>query len=201
MKETAAENIVFRITSAGQKVHVSAMCRPPNKSARDFEEELYSQLDKIAKGVVVSDINVNWFAAESWHVKDVLRSQGWSNQVNDITRRQSRTNIDHIYTNISALKVELLDLKLSDHMAVRCELDIGRIEPPVRLVSRTNYDRLRELLNAEDWSDSFRLPNSKPTDVSTELWKRALREQQLGNLIAAERMFRSHTSRTRLFSS
>ncbi|XP_028966619.1 uncharacterized protein LOC114828079 [Galendromus occidentalis] len=153
MSETVAENLVFRISNIKPKLQVSVVYRPPKNNIKAFEDELDEQIIKMrsAKGIIVGDTNINWLSPQSAGVKEILTSHGWRNRVEDITRPAFGANLDHLYSNIPNASAELIEMKLSDHRALQCEISTTSPQERDKRERRINIDRLKERLRLETW--------------------------------------------------
>lgn len=95
-------------------------------------------------------MNVDWSEARSDGVKEVLLGLGWSNQVALVTRPASKTNLDHVYSNLVAFDVKTIDCELSDHYAVYWSLNMRKLCPQHKPMRNINVPLLRSKLENEN---------------------------------------------------
>lgn len=160
MPDHISENIILRISNTIPRVIISAMYRPPDGNLQTFEDELYNQLNGMRhkSAIVAGDINIDWFSKKSQGVKQILRSVGWENKIDKVTRPASGTNLDHLYTNVLTTDVKILDFNLSDHKAFMGSMRV-EVTPKKKQGSPVDLVKLKEALQKETWKDLGTTPS------------------------------------------
>lgn len=133
-----------------------AFYRPPSCSLKDFLQVLKASVEvPNCNTVVAGDVNIDLLSSSNQtnQLRRTLSSMGLIPCINEITRQQSRTCIDHIYASSilsNKVRAELVHTELSDHDVICCDVEGLIVENRSTMkITRTtiNYIKVREELN------------------------------------------------------
>ena len=124
---------------------------------------LEERQDKKSGIIMCGDMNVDVLRNTklSKELKTVLKSHGIKNTIRGITRRVSKTSIDHVYMNSNLNKdsiTEIMDEELADHFSISIKLRlIGKITQNRQIQYNLETDEtIREFragLNLTNWDE------------------------------------------------
>lgn len=142
--------------------------RPPTNQCDVFFETLSSCLEKNMRKncttVVAGDFNIDLSKDSFLKHKfvTIMATFGLKNLVTSYTREclNSRTLIDHIFSDDHTIKTEVVVSALSDHHAQTAVIPHQSTAKPIplkyrygRIFSKGNKQLLRNILNKEEWTD------------------------------------------------
>lgn len=167
--------IELNISNFQEPITLTAIYRSPSSNSKIFIDSLTKYLSECHSNknhIVTGDINFNLLDETDDDVdeyKNVLNLFDFTSYVNQVTRRESKTCLDHIFvkrkfecsTDISSY-VALHDI--TDHDAVVLTINFTKQEKKmVKEQSKTktffNYDKLRGQLSRENWGRVYATQN------------------------------------------
>ena len=147
------------------KYKIYVCYRPPD--ADNHKDVIYNKLSELKKPVtknrkiiIMGDFNVDLFTKKDIDesgVESFCTNNDVIQIINDVTRPQSGTLLDHIYTNVhNVAEAGTLDFRISDHVPIYMLLKCQRtkiMKKCIRARSYKNYDFLnfKNALTAIDW--------------------------------------------------
>ena len=159
--------LVVRGRKKAQTAIVVNIYRPPDGNMNLFFENLSNQLTYIennlpnATKIILGDINVDFKGNRCNRLKEFLQGNNLQQVVENVTRRESGTIIDHIYVNIGMdVKATCIDSSVSDHDAVIANIPTFQIlkakaENHAFSYSDNRIENVRRELNCIPWTEKM----------------------------------------------
>lgn len=167
--------IKVTVIKENKKIIITSVYRSPTTSIKLFNLGLLAYLKIIEKNdmhIITGDMNID-ILSSSDHVeeyKNILNSYGLISYINDYTRPQSKTCLDHffinsrIHKNENDIKPIIFEQNITDHYPIIILCRINSYKNRSRNDNQTdtkihkkfiNYDNLRSDLREEYWSDIY----------------------------------------------
>lgn len=165
--------------SAQNSLCITAIYRSPNPRLSKINKFIEEDISKICENskaannhLFLGDINIdvlgknmNKNRCTKQKYLNVMSSNGYSQALDEITRLESSTCIDHLFTAFKTIEVPKTSLiQRTDHCALIVELKYSDSKPPQRsaVEYKIKYDRakFKSLVYNHDWSDYFQIPEA-----------------------------------------
>lgn len=166
----------IKIINDNKIIIITAAYRSPSTCLKSFNIGLLNYLSEIEKNdmhIIVGDININILSDTDYveEYKNILNSFGYISYINDYTRMQSKTCLDHFFIKSELHKEEndiksfILQQNVTDHFPtiVSFKLETGKSKKSAinnnNVKKCINYKRLKKDLQDENWYELYEQNN------------------------------------------
>lgn len=171
---SSAESVSVELECSIGSLTVTAVYRPPTYPVKDFVEELDTYLGHHHHHILLGDLNIHFTnTQDALLLGPILEANGHRSLINVPTRFSPSRTLDHIFSNVPTISSDILDVGVSDHLAVWCLLSMRMQPVEPRLYNRTNIPALRARLEAEPWTNFYLATN---VDTKYDTFLRTLKE-------------------------
>lgn len=163
------ESLVLKVNQKCSKpITVINVYRPPQGNQKRCTEklrEIIQSVNRLDDMIIIGDLNIDYKNKRS--SKDLIaleREFSIKQLITAATRvtNQSKTTIDHIYSNSSKVRGSgILTVNISDHYPVfillkKLPVAYERVTFKCRQLKHLNIEELHQKLNEEDWASFYR---------------------------------------------
>lgn len=173
IKKLGNINILEVSTQFGSKKAIlTAVYRPPSTCPKKFNIDLQQYIQTVERSdmhVITGDINIDLMSNSDFseEYKNILNTYGYESHINDYTRPESKTCIDHFYVkeNVSIpIQSYVFQHIITDHypIALTVDLDATSTRQPnsdSRNKKYIDYAALKTNLREERWEKFYSVHN------------------------------------------
>jgi len=174
------------INCNGHEYGILSLYRSPNGDINTFLAQFNTVITDITnkhkntKIIIIGDLNINLLdtTQNTTNYIDILNTLNFTSHINIITRPDSNTCLDHVFSNIInnsliTIQATLIDSLITDHYPVitqiietNSHIHCNNINKESNYYSTVNYNKLNKLIKDINWNHNITDSNSSNLNIN-----------------------------------